>query len=812
MNGTFINNINIGAYEQEIKVDDTLGIGCNLSSSECFEREDVLMFKLVKIANVSTEVEVLSDDETETAVKLEDSVCKLKFPKAVDNRLTLDLSSVIDILSDDELEAVKTPLMPEDITEPFPLVKVKDEATVICVESDEENERANDSDLDSINDDIKHMDLERPLFFQRELKEEMQELDEYMSQSMDNQDLAGGSPKQNFQGTSPVRDPSPVDELSMLYEMHSNSSDSSIGTINIKTEPMSQTPSFWPEGEIEPIEIIDDDGDNDIMNIWLDRQVKNPMERIRFGNKRKIETNDVSECPLSKKITTETNAPIPQSSVSTNGSVSLVNEINNTLELPNHEANITLPSLPIALVNKNITECDIHIAESPTNNALKPNHVENKVNQSGEASTSQQPLQKSMVANNSTTHSKLKSILHNVNKNLDCIKINNSNIKPIQQVIPPEILPVQPSTISTIVIPESMENPKINPNSPSNVLNAPRAKILPQRRSSILIDAKPLKTRRASTRPDQILETTKKLLKNEELKVKFKKSTASKSSKKQLIELQENRKTKLKSIAEANKPVVESVARVYTKPKVKVTQNNRGCFLTDDANIPPKPQDIKNSKRNVPKIDVLKKTEPIGSSRRPLQSTNETMQATAIEESVAVPISTVELQIQSAIDSSLESYCPPPTLHRQAHKPKHLIAPTSIDDNFELPPILERQSNHPPSIPQTAKPSAIDSTSHFIIHNGVAIKSILTKSSIRRPKRNVRFNSTPSVREFYTENPDAINIIISTITFWSPDWLMEKTPPINGYGYEPLPMLHNYLSFQSYLEYDLCFYFKMNVT
>lgn len=94
------------------------------------------------------------------------------------------------------------------------------------------------------------------------------------------------------------------------------------------------------------------------------------------------------------------------------------------------------------------------------------------------------------------------------------------------------------------------------------------------------------------------LEKTKKAMKIVERRHSFynnEPSSTSTTHKKSATD--EQRKAKLKELAEnSKKPFVQSV-RINATPKIKLTSNNRGSFLADIANVPLKPCAVKRKKK-----------------------------------------------------------------------------------------------------------------------------------------------------------------------------------------------------------------------
>lgn len=834
---------------------------------ECYERKDILIYKLGK-ANVVTEVELLSDDETTANLKSQVKFEKTDYvPKDKKQMTSCVDSEFIEVLSDVEPDSSPVPNV-----EPFPIAKVKTESNIICLDSDDENERALQSDLESINDDMAPMEMDRPICFQRELKQEMQDIDEHISQNNEGHgDALNLSP---WHGSSPVREPSPRDELSMLYDLHSNSSKNSFEAIDIKTELMSQNTSFWPEEDIEPIEISDeDDDDKNYVNCWINRLViVDPSIKQRLLNsKRKKKTEDMSEGSASKKIATEDR--MTQS------------HMENTCQ---HDSSSNLDSVPMdiensedVILNEAHKEIVCTLSPSPSicvsvveTHAILPDINDKPKSSLNDDITTKTPSKKPLLADVPRKKPDEPSSTISVDETHG-IEINNHDIgqstgsnKLIDQsiVIPNNHLEPEPiislksrhdaalSIVAPIelsaVMPESNVNLKSLNDAALSLLKPALSllKPMPQRRQSmcIQIDAKPRPARRKSlsvSRNDNILDNTKKILKHEELREKYKKPRSSKSSKKS-VELQENRKSKLKSIAEANKPVADSVVRVHTKPKVKVTKNNRGCFLTDDASIPPLPQTIKKKKRSVstdtknPKDKSSASNESI---RRPLQSTktsNETPQLASNDEPPTVSLSRVELQIQQEIESSQYTLGRPPTSHRIAHLPTLSQLPqkstiedncgppptlqrqtpalsetTTVDENLEFPPISHRQAHQPANLntllPPVVQVSAFETSlkdyTIIIKPPNKSLKSSLCSLVNRRPRANIRFDTAgPAIFEFNADDivsiqHDPMYTIISDITSWLPEWISQKNPQINGQGFEPLEMVHNYQSFNSYM-------------
>lgn len=904
MNGTFVNTLNIGSREFEIKVNDFLGIGCSFGIHECFEKEDYLVYRLIKIDDVTAKVELLSDDEPmDSTMKLESAASVAKDSTGV---ISLDDSfEPIVLLSDDETDDASSSATPCATNGRH---ANKMESSVICILSDDDDDYVSvHSETKTINDDMEHMATEMPYCFHREQKQEMHVLDEYLSQMDTNQEETSpcNSPYVQFNGTScsPLRDPSPVDDFSMLYDMHSNSSDSSTETVKVKQENESSV-FVYPKDASQPIVILDDDAD-DLLQCWFSKLLENnEIREQRAALKRKKPDKCVSDLSLSNTIFIEPH-PDPDNVTLTSTS-HLLNEL---MDIDNFEP-ILSPALKTHSDNGNVSSKALSDIENlePTiqrgfSSAAKSTDVSEtlpkiyprvvlprisvetyhrveKVPQSAGAGAIPKPPEKYVLPINNTTNiTSLKSPVPSGINPGQCIDVmatstlskpigkrrnskhNLSDAKPMPkrrqstatcfQNIVSEIVPknyprvvLTPVSIETIesasrheapITPQSDEIPlpvttdlfpinkltsiasfksavpyELNQDKRVDVVaTSPPIKRIEQRRKSmcILIDAKPMPKRRQSisaARQDKVVEKTKKLFKQDELRAKFKESRCSSSSKKS-TELQESRKSKLKSIAEAQKSVPDTVVRVQTKPKVKVTQQNRGCFLTDDASNPPLPREIKKHKNQSVKTIVKgpKKAQD-KDCRRELPLTtdaNETTLSRSIDEMVAGPLATVELQIQTAIECDLDLFPAPSSMKRQAHQtPNDQLHP--FDDTSPEPCLADYKIIMKPPLKQ--------------------IKSIL--STKRRPKQDIRFHEPISSFYSYTIDfgsddvlppnqiqsnyktssvavyNDPINQIISDITSWLPCWLREKSPLINGYGFEPRPIVHNYQSIGSYLE------------
>lgn len=909
-NGTFVNCVNIGSAEYELKVGDVLGIGCCFKISECYEKDEYLVFKLQKIAQTVDEVDLSSDDDNV------ECIVKDEYPKDTKKFIKLlHTPAEVFVLSDNDTDECDDPTVCSD-----------DDAPPV------------DEDEDFDNDLAPNL----PLFFASDMKQEMQEVDEYISQLEQNpNDVYGQSSTSPCRSTSPTREDSPTNEYSLvndMYSLHSNSSGelSDLDEIEIKTEKPDTVPC-WTD-DLQPIEIIDDDdGEDSVFQGWLDRLSWRftAMERNKAA-KRKLESSEPTcESPLKSIKTSQSSAKeIVSNAASSSPAVTL--DIMDTVE------SSILPSMIECVVSNTVnsltsgTSSLQQIAATP--NLVSPvtlehEHVSSikKITHSVQSKKSE-PVFDSYVAiatskpfrtifrraslcQSSTSESSELQENYENQKN-DNVNTTTAAVKQISKrrytTTDTEAETALPMNVSKPTIAQNIltrreshsitttprctfDDMRENANVSDTRLvgmDASVPKQITNRRQSkcIMIDPKPMRARRKSTassppksveHTEKVVDKTKKLFKQDELRNKFKNSHRSSRKLKAAEEIKEQRKSKLKYLADSNKLVVDSVIRAVTKPKVKMTENNRGAFLTDESSVPPLPASNKkyattksdSSKQTVgqeitksttkPKVKLTQNNRgsfltdaawlpPMASSLKKKPKPKEP--ALINEEKIipAVSLNIVETSIQKQMESNrmiagcipktfsqpvqtkdVVVSCPQPSIDTEPYNSEvYSTSAGSVNASEDIAPASDVLDEQP----------GLRLKDYRIIMRRptTTLKSILTVSGKRRPKRGIKFddNNLRQVREYVIDESleqdrlyriekdreimsklqycavqnaqrpakpksdfqnDPIHDILTAVTSWLPIWLQEKAPMINGYGFQPLPMVHNYHSFSSYL-------------
>lgn len=312
------------------------------------------------------------------------------------------------------------------------------------------------------------------------------------------------------------------------------------------------------------------------------------------------------------------------------------------------------------------------------------------------------------------------------------------------------------------------------------------------------------------------------------------------------------RRQKLQEVAELERKPVKPVVRVPTKPKVKITQNNRSAFLADMAMQPPKPAELKKqvtaklaaaataAKSKAAKMpfleDVVEHEQQrllapmptvkpktyharISPSKAAVASSNFLIAPQRPTERLPATVVTAE-QLEAAFGAYVpptikrpNSSAPPAGLtsilctHGRTRRPNNIRFADPLEsiryiENRE--DIAERaaqeaqqQKSADADLHCTEAGAAIEADARMDDVATVAlietVRDVRSLASAQRQRSMQRIRDPPS-------NP--INSIVDDITGWKADWLdrMTDEPHVNGANYVPVPMLHNYSGFEMYLE------------
>lgn len=306
------------------------------------------------------------------------------------------------------------------------------------------------------------------------------------------------------------------------------------------------------------------------------------------------------------------------------------------------------------------------------------------------------------------------------------------------------------------------------------------------------------------------LEKTKKAIKIVERRHSFyKNETSSSSSTHKKSATDEQRKAKLKELAEnSKKPFVQTV-RINATPKIKLTSNNRGSFLADIANVPLKPCAVKRKKKTCIASSCSKaKTTTVSNTMATCKEATEhnipTMDATENHEDKSSEDLPINIPMESAASvcpdddqfaNELATYsvriAPIPQNVRPILRSGNSVRPRrsirfainlcAYRDFFKDP--VETDENN------TAMPEPTNAP----IATPVNVPGIIDSNDSQREI---------GIRKIRDIGCNSIHTIVQDITRWNPDWLNgpPDEPNVNHSSYQPVPMLHNYSDYSSYLK------------
>lgn len=268
------------------------------------------------------------------------------------------------------------------------------------------------------------------------------------------------------------------------------------------------------------------------------------------------------------------------------------------------------------------------------------------------------------------------------------------------------------------------------------------------------------------------LEATKLSLKGIEAKAKSHTKTPPRQSRFERSRnevIKNDRKDKLKGLAESSKPdVSKPTMKTQTKPKVKVTNKNRGFFLAGTLPPPPPPQNTKNMPKLVNELKVVTTSNSDKTSQKEIPSrVNNSCDKKRI--SHASKQNTAEPQ-PSTSAALTNGY------HNGAKNPAQEIE-NLIDINI--------QTNAMPMMPKLTVDDLVLPPFYAFSKNHI-IKSILAKPGVKRKdKKSVKFNDVLQFRDYKLEafvdyEYIDFNSILTSVTSWMPEWLDFPNHCVNG--------------------------------
>lgn len=416
------------------------------------------------------------------------------------------------------------------------------------------------------------------------------------------------------------------------------------------------------------------------------------------------------------------------------------------------------------------------------------------------------------------------------------------------------ILPPQPSSNAITKMPQS-SSAAPTPTTPL------RCAPITNRRRTQLIEAKPLEKRRQSCSLNRI----KTALKMDDQLKKFKTNIpigqrtssstssghgSSKSSKK---DVKENRSSKLRQIAEAQKANVVKEPKSKTKPKVKLTVNNRGTFLTEQFDQVPK-KTTKNMEQQ--QLAAGKNRSLVHDAVTPPileHLVNASMGLSTAAEPIEIPsvfpksslkprVSHVSGGRRPSIDTNRLSI---DTAYETAPVPSSAFAPQPsemVTINSVQPAPCEPMPAAPPAAGTAVSPQQKNLSDYtFIFEPTPRPNSILVNIvQKRKPLRCVRFaENIAEIREFVADANEilerrnhlqnvlqmnagtskkrptnsgldqavaVVNDPILDVMKWDPKWLKKLVairnappPPVNGLDFLLMPLTHKYDSIATFI-------------